>query len=832
MMTRSESEKWKPLSADKLGKIAGTFTSIYPSGEYGDLAAKITDYWIEKLHQVWNAKALRIKEKDSKYIPSDPLSRIRQNTVVIAYADSITRDGQEALVMLDSFLGEYFPSIRGMHILPACVVAEGRFNDGFFSQVVRDRIHAPFGTNRQFADMMEKYYSMADFVLNHVDIDNPEFRAYLDGDDEAGRCFYVFTEEEYQNHLKQGDFDRVFRPRPFPLFTIFRRRPRDEKFAKLSDREKIAEIKGHLKHPGLSEVVVAMLSIFNKIKNDQMLLDDDYRHVVDFRSYLEKETAINPDDIFEASAIQETGHIPYIFRAGISDRSEFLEACGMKPALAGDYARTYEKYDPIIFGEEIRALTTFSHVQVDLNTSTYEGLKMLADDFSWYLGMDLNMLRLDAANFAFKKWRTSCFGLDEANRLMKILYLSMDCVSPRTVANLEVNDQLGNILKQMADKKTPPPMMYDFHLAGMLPAVFNTGDVEILSRIFRMITKYDIPRESIRFSLVESHDGKSVRGSLDLLTLTERQGLADTVESNSGKIKYKSVPSGQYDTGEFQGLCRQAGVDYDSTASALFERKGGSEPILLLKANLRDESDIAAALGMDRSGSEGNRTLKYFVNKVIYGKEPYELCTSTIDSMTRLDDPNMEAERYLAFYTLAFSVMGRNVKSVYFNDLLGLPNDYERFNKSGEFRDIKRTKSDYDELESRLMNPASVQHKIARGMNNLIALVDSDPALGFRGNEAEVVFPTDAACPKPLAGIHNSCGSRHTLVVVNVGAKEETVTIDLGAYGLGGRGALFENIKGMDIAIEADGRMNLVFQPYGRLWLTREKVEIPFGLLK
>ena len=162
---------------------------------------------------------------------------------------------------------------------------------------------------------------------------------------------------------------------------------------------------------------------------------------------------------------------------------------GYDKNAASEYAAIYRQYDRELFGEEIRALTTFSHVQVDLNTSTYNGLKMLADDFSWYLSLDLNMLRLDAANFAFKKWGTTCFGLPEVSGLMKILYLSIDSVSPRIVANLEVNDQLGSILSQMADKKAPPPMMYDFHLACILPVVFNTKNAEILLRIFKKIAK-------------------------------------------------------------------------------------------------------------------------------------------------------------------------------------------------------------------------------------------------------------------------------------------------------------------------------------------------------
>ena len=59
---------------------------------------------------------------------------------------------------LDNFLKNYFPAIQGMHMLPACEVAEDRFNDGFFSQVVRDKIHDAFGTNQDFSEMMENIF--------------------------------------------------------------------------------------------------------------------------------------------------------------------------------------------------------------------------------------------------------------------------------------------------------------------------------------------------------------------------------------------------------------------------------------------------------------------------------------------------------------------------------------------------------------------------------------------------------------------------------------------------------------------------------------------------
>ena len=748
----SKAQSWQPLAAQNLAEIRKRFATIFPVREYGDLAGKIGTYWIARLEEVWKDKDPAVQEQDLAYLPADPLSRIEQNTLVIAYADSIQRPGEATLTTLEDFLSRFFPAIRGIHMLPACVVVEDRFNDGYFAQVVRNRIHDRFGSNDQFAALMQQRFSMADFVLNHVDIRNPRFQAYLDGDDAAGSCFFVFTEPEYQRRLADGDFAQVFRPRPFPLFTVFRRRPLDSRIAAMSLGERFAEMERRLGAAAPPREVLGMLFLFNKVLNDQMLLEEDYQHILRFRDYLKKRTDIDPQTLFTLSETQEVRHEPYIFKPEINSRAGLLKAVGQDPGLAA----VYERYDPEVFGTEIRALTTFSHIQADLNTATFEGLEMLAEDFSWYLSMDINLLRLDAANYAFKRWKTSCFGLPEVTHLMKILYLSMDAVSPRIVPNLEVNDQLGVVLKQMADPEAPPPMMYDFHLASILPQVFNSGRVAALPRIFELIDRYDIPKTSIRFSLAESHDGKSVRGSMDLLTPAERRELAEVVEANGGKIKYKSTPE---------------------------------------------------------------------------GREPYELCCSTRDSLLPLNDESLEIRRYLSFYTLAFALMGRNVKSVYFNDLIALPSDHRRLARTGELRDLKRTRSDFDSLASLISDPNTFEHRIARGMNDLVALVDSDPALNFRGSEAEVHTPLRESATEAVALVHCSCAADHTLVAVNVSAERQSVVVDAAAAGFGPGGSLYDNVAGCDVARAEDGTLALTLEPFQRTWLSAAEIRVDTRLL-
>ena len=829
---------WQPPDfsrpdSGRLGMIKAGFSDLFPEKPYGELARKITRYWVSKLKEAWDQKPKHIQSKDLNYDPKDPLSRIEQSAVVIAYADSIREKEEPTLGLLERFLKSDFPAIKGLHILPACEISEKRFNDGGFSQIKRDQIHPPYGTNDRFEKMMERFFSMTDLVLNHVDIENPYFQMYLNGDEQAGRCFYVFSEMEYQKRLAQGDFESIFRPRPFPLFTIFRRKPVGA-FAEQPHEKRIIELNHRFEQQGLvvlPDEVANILYIFNKINNDQMLLDEDYQHITQFRNYLKQKAAMDPESFFTVSETQETQNIPYILKPDMQSPEDFLHkilACIDIPAeRAPDYALIHRANDTELFGEPVRALTTFSHVQVDLNTETFEGLKLLIDDFSWYLKMDLNMLRLDAANFAFKRWGTSCFGLPEVNQLMKILYLSMDSVSPRMIPNLEVNAPLSSVLKQMADKHAPPPMMYDFHLASMLPAVFSLEDCRPLLEIFNLIDRYDIPHESIRFSLDESHDGKSVNGSGGadpLLTYGQRRVLVNLVKKNGGHVKFKSSPKGRYPVDEFRKVCTESGIDHGFAANALFRKPTDETGILRLKETITDPVDIAEALNIDLERLENEAALCFFTDKILRGKEPYELCITTRDALPRLKNPYLEAKRYMAFKTLAFALMGRHVKAVYFNDLLGLQNDHELVQKTGELRNIKRSKPDSSFIDGLLHDPSHVEYWIARQMNNMIALVDSDPSMQPRGNEARV---REVSGMPSVALVHTSFQHHNTLIVVNTSNEGKSIPIQLPDFDLDPQEDLFENITGKTIPNpQKSDQLTLEIEPYHRLWIKNEPVAI------
>lgn len=824
-MTASDKKirTWQPLEEDTLNRIDDLFSEIFPVSEYGKLAEDVSEYWIERLEHAWANKPENIRKKDLAYSPDDPLSRILPTTMVIAYPDSIHHEDQPTLEILERFLDEHFPSVSGLHILPACAIVEKRFNDGYFSQVKRRQIHKRFGTNETFSRLAEKYFSMADFVLNHVDIENPNFQAFLKGEDDAGNCFYVFSESMYQHHKAAGAFDKIFRPRPFPLFTIFRREPEDEIFQQMNFEQKCDAIHEILAPHFIDNAMVKVFTVFEKIQNDQVLPDTDYANITAFIQFLQK-AGIPTEAVFHLSQNQETTNPPYIFNSVIRKRSDLLSVIGYEPADANRIAHRYESFDSAVFGEQIRAMTTFSHVQIDVNTATLEGLKMLADDFSWYLGLDINMLRLDAANYAFKKFYTSSFGLPEVKKLMRILYLSMDCVSPRIVANLEINDQLSVVLSYMADKESPPPMIYDFHLPSMLPVVFNTGDARILDRIFFLIARYDIPKECIRFSLAESHDGKSVRGSLDLLTVAERWALAETVRQNGGLIKYKSVIPRRCHRDEFASMCKQTDLDYTTAAAQLFiDPQAGRTDDLVLKNSVETTDHIIEALDIKKDIPDKHNLISFFADRMINGREPYELCCSTRDSLVRIGDEKIEAKRFLGFYALAFALMGRNVKSIYFNDMVGLPNDPERMRKTGEYRDIKRTRSSYPVIVNETTIHGSIHRIIAGGINTLIKIVDNDMALHPKGNEAGTIFSGNPA----VAIVHNHYQDHHSLAIVNTTNAQQEINADISIANTGNNISNWTDLIGnKSITTDYNGdipRFSITLSPFDHLWLKPSK---------
>ena len=116
-------------------------------------------------------------------------------------------------------------------------------------------------------------------------------------------------------------------------------------------------------------------------------------------------------------------------------------------------------------------------------------------------------------------------------------------------------------------------------------------------------------------------------------------------------------------------------------------------------------------------------------------------------------------------------------------------------------------------------------------MNDLIALVDCDPALHCRGREAEALVPREETAPGGTALIHCRRAEEHSLIAVNVRGDRQRLRLDAAAAGLGGEPVLYDNLARRPFAVGRDGALSLELRPFQRLWLSRRRIPIDPGLL-
>lgn len=117
------------------------------------------------------------------------MKKIENKIMLITYADSIGNNLND----LHSILKDHFDGvIGGLHILPFFPSS----GDRGFAVINYDIVEPKFGTWDDIDKLSEKYYLMADFMLNHVSIRSDEFKDYMEhGDNSDNRDMFIHWEE-------------------------------------------------------------------------------------------------------------------------------------------------------------------------------------------------------------------------------------------------------------------------------------------------------------------------------------------------------------------------------------------------------------------------------------------------------------------------------------------------------------------------------------------------------------------------------------------------------------------------------------------------------------
>ena len=91
------------------------------------------------------------------------MKKVENKVMLITYANAMGKD----LAALDDVLDRYFEGVfGGVHVLPFFPSSGGRG----FAVIDYDTVDSAFGTWDDIDRLGEKYYLLADFMLNHVSI--------------------------------------------------------------------------------------------------------------------------------------------------------------------------------------------------------------------------------------------------------------------------------------------------------------------------------------------------------------------------------------------------------------------------------------------------------------------------------------------------------------------------------------------------------------------------------------------------------------------------------------------------------------------------------------
>ena len=147
------------------------------------------------------------------------MKKVENKIMLITYANTMGKDLKE----LEQVLDEKFKDvIGGLHILPFFPSS----GDRGFAVINYDIVEPEFGTWEDIDRLSEKYYMMADFMLNHVSIRCEEFKDYMEnGENSPYRDMFIHWEEFWpEGEPTQADMDALYRRKPGGPYMEFTRK--------------------------------------------------------------------------------------------------------------------------------------------------------------------------------------------------------------------------------------------------------------------------------------------------------------------------------------------------------------------------------------------------------------------------------------------------------------------------------------------------------------------------------------------------------------------------------------------------------------------------------
>ncbi len=186
--------------------------------------------------------------------------------------------------------------------------------------------------------------------------------------------------------------------------------------------------------------------------------------------------------------------------------------------------------------------TTFSSDQIDLNYKNPKVLIKIIEILLFYVRMGADIIRLDAVTYLWNELGTSSANLKQTHMIVKLFRDVLDAVAPQAAIVTETNVPHEENIKYFGNGRDEAQMVYNFALPPIVLYAFYTGNSSKLTKWAQSLER--VSDTATYFNFLDSHDGVSIQGAVNILTEEEIQLLEKKAVEHGGLISYKDNGDG------------------------------------------------------------------------------------------------------------------------------------------------------------------------------------------------------------------------------------------------------------------------------------------------
>ena len=184
---------------------------------------------------------------------------------------------------------------------------------------------------------------------------------------------------------------------------------------------------------------------------------------------------------------------------------------------------------------------TFSHDQVDLNFENPKVLLEFVKITKLYLDNGVNLFRLDAVAFLWKKIGTPCINLIETHEIIRLLRLLIEHNNPDAIVITETNIPNKENLSYFGNANEAH-LIYNFTLPPLIIYTMLSGKSDLLKQW--MMSMPPAQNGTSYFNFIASHDGIGLRPVEGILNDETVDEIAALMQQFGGDVSWRAMPDG------------------------------------------------------------------------------------------------------------------------------------------------------------------------------------------------------------------------------------------------------------------------------------------------